>query len=60
MLVEIANWLAIDEVFDLGDPKTLDDPTLADIQRRLLDEKVHMNNIGSSAGCRFRDATFSC
>lgn len=45
---------------DLGNPKTLDDPTLADVQRRLLDEKVHMNNIGSSAGCRFRDATFSC
>lgn len=60
VLVEIANWLSIDEVLELGDPKTLDDHTLAGIQRRLLDEKVHMNNIGSSAGCRFRDATLSC
>ena len=60
VLVEIANWLSIEEVLELGDPKTLDDPTLAGIQSRLLDEKVHMRNIGSNAGCRFRDATLSC
>lgn len=60
VLVEIANWLPIDEVLELGDPKALDDSTLAGIQRRLLDEMVHMKNIGSSAGCRFRDATMSC
>lgn len=60
ILVEIANWLSIEEVLELGDPKTLDDPTLADIQRRLLGEKMHMRKIGSNAGCRFRDATLSC
>ena len=59
VLVEIANWLSIEEVLELGDPKTLDDPTLADIQRRLLDEKV-LRKIGSNAGRRFRDATSSC
>ena len=59
VLVEIANWLSIEEVLELGDPKTLDDPTLADIQRRLLDEKM-LRKIGSNAGCRFRDATLSC
>ena len=60
ILVEIANWLSIEEVLKLGDPSALDSPILASIQRRLLDEKVHMRNIGSSAGCRFRDATLSC
>lgn len=60
VLLEIANWLSVDKVLELGDPKKLDDPTLAGIQRRLLDEKVHMNNIGSSAGCRFKDATLTC
>ena len=59
VLVEIANWLSIDEVLELGDPKTVDDPTLADIQRRLLDDKM-LRKIGSNAGCRFRDATLSC
>ena len=60
VLVEIANWMRIDELLELGDPKKLDDPTLAAIQRRLLNEKVHMENVGSNAGCRFRDATLSC
>ena len=60
VLIEIANWMSIDEVLELGDPKELDDPTLAGIQRRLLNEKVHMRNVGSNAGCRFRDATLSC
>ena len=60
VLVEIATWLSIDEVLGLGDPKKLDDSTLAGIQRRLLDERIHMKTIGASAGCRFRDATLSC
>lgn len=60
VLVEIANWRTIDEVLELGDPQELDDPTLAGIQRRLLNEKVHMENVGSNAGCRFRDATLCC
>ena len=47
----------IDEVLELGDLKTLDDQTLAGIQKRLLDGKVHMS---SSAGCRFRGATLTC
>ena len=59
VLVEIANWSSIEEVLELGDPKKVDDTTLADIQRRLLDEKT-LRKIGSNAGCRFRDATSSC
>ena len=60
VLLEIANWQTIDEVLALGDPKTLDDAVLANIQKRLLDEGVYLDTVGANAGCRFKAATLSC
>ena len=42
------------------DPGSLDDDTLAGVQRQLLDTKVYTGNVGANAGVRFRNATFSC
>ena len=60
VLVEIANWETIDEVLKIADPSSLDDATLAGIQRQLLEKKVYMKNVGANAGVRFRNATLSC
>ena len=60
ILVEIATWQTIDELLNLGDPKMLDDAVLASIQKRLLDEGVHIDAVGVETGGRFKDATLSC
>ena len=60
VLIEIANWQTIDEVLTLGDPKTLNDADLANIQKRLLHEVVHLGAVGANTGCRFKAATLSC
>ena len=60
VFVEVANWETVDRVLNLGDPKALDDSTLANIQKRLLEENIHIEAVGSNAGHRYRDATRSC
>ena len=60
VLVEIAIWQTIDEVLKLGDPKSLDDAVLANIQQRLLDESIHLDTVGANTGSRFKYATLSC
>lgn len=60
ILVELANWETIDEVLNMADLSSVDDESLAGIQRQLLDKKAYMRNVGANAGARFRNATFSC
>ncbi|MCJ1381955.1 hypothetical protein MMC17_005067 [Xylographa soralifera] len=60
VLLEIADWQTIDEVLNLGNPKTLNDASLANIRKRLLDETVHLDTVGANTGRRFKAATLSC
>ena len=60
VLIEIATWQTIDKVLKLGDLKSLDDAVLASIQKRLLNEGVHLDAVGANTGRRFKDATLSC
>lgn len=60
ILIEIANWQTIDEVLGLGNPKTLADSDLANIQTQLLEDKQFMHGVGANAGAKFKDATLSC
>jgi len=60
VFTEIANWQTIDSFLDLGNPKSLHDTDLAEIQTKLLGEKGYMQIVGAHAGSRFRDATLSC
>ena len=60
VLVEIANWQAIEAVLRIEDPSTLSTSASKAIQSRLLGEECLLKSVGASAGERFRRATRNC
>lgn len=60
LLVEIATWQTLETVLGLGDPSRLSTSDLRDIQKRMLDEKRHLESVGANAGVKFCYATRNC
>ena len=60
ILIEIANWKGIDMLLGFDKISSAKPRELRDVHKRLLEEPVHLQRIGSKFGDTFRDAVKVC